>query len=61
MSVSESVYTDYVKTMKYAEELMAVVRGIYPQLTPTEAVNRVYCDGVITREEWRLIRERYGK
>lgn len=61
MSVSESVYTDYVKTMKYAEELMAVVRGIYPQLTPTEAANRVYCDGVITREEWRLIRERYGK
>lgn len=61
MNVSESVYTDYVKAMKHAEELMATVRGIYPQLTPMEAVNRVYCDGVITREEWRLIKERYGK
>lgn len=61
MNISGNVYTNHVKAMERAEKLMATIRGMYTELEPIESAKRAYCDGVITREEWKHIKERYGK
>ncbi len=55
----ENVYRNHVANMAKAEKLMAIIREMYPELEPIESAKRAYCDGVITREEWKLIKERF--
>lgn len=57
----ESVYRNHIANMAKAEKLMAIIREMYPELEPIESAKRACCDGVIIREEWELIKERYGK
>lgn len=57
----ESVYRNHVANMAKAEKMMAIIHEMYPELEPIERAKRAYCDGIITREEWGAIKERYGK
>lgn len=58
--MNETAYREHVSRMVEAEKLMADVNDLYPGNDPVRSAKRAYCDGAITRDEWRLIRERYG-